>query len=157
METALSTLRLMPFSKNQVELFSNQIKDSLTSGDVDPLELAIYFKAMEETIKQVKETMSSLALSEAQKYGKSFEFKGAKIEVKELGTSYDYSNCGDIYLNKFSEQISELTEKRKTRETIVKALKEPMTAVDEETGETFTMYPPIKKSTTGIAISLIKV
>ena len=154
METALTTLRLMPFSKKQVEIFATQINDSLINGEVDPLELAIYFKSIEKVIESVKSNLSELALKEAEKHGKSFEFKGAKIDIKELGTKYDYSGTGDPYYTKFSEQTKELSEKIKSRETFLKSLNDKMIIIDEETGETFTIYPPIKKSTTGITISL---
>ena len=155
METALSTIKLLPFSKQQVSIFSDQLKDSLENGQIDPLELAVYFKAIEETIKQVKEVMSGLALNEAEKYGKSFQFKGAKIDIREVGTSYDYSKSGDIDWERLNSEINATKERQKEREALIKSLKEPMTAVYEETGETYTIYPPAKKSTTSIVISLI--
>ena len=155
METALSTIKLLPFSKQQVSIFSNQLKDSLENGQVDPLELAVYFKAIEETIKQVKETMSKLAVNEAAKYGKSFQFRGATIDVRENGVKYDYSKSGDIDWERLNSEINSLTSRQEEREDFIKSLKQPMTAVYEETGETYTIYPPVKKSTTGIVISLI--
>ena len=154
METALSTLRLMPFSKQQVELFASQINESLTNGDVDPLELAIYFKSLEKVIENCKSTLSDLALTEAMKHGKSFEFKGAKIDIKELGTKYDYTNTGDPYYIKYSNEVKEVGEKVKARETFLKSLTDKFVMVDEETGETHEIFPPLKKSTTGITISL---
>ena len=142
METALSTIKQMPFSKQQVAVFSNQLKDSLENGQVDPLELAVYFKAIEETIKQVKETMSKLAVNEAEKYGKSFEFKGAKIDVRENGVKYDYSKSGDIDWERLNSEINAARSRQEERETLIKSLKKPMTAVYEETGETHAIYPP---------------
>lgn len=155
METALSTIKLLPFSKQQVSIFSDQLKDSLENGHIDPLELAVYFKAIEETIKQVKATMSKLAVNEAEKYGKSFQFKGAKIDVRENGVKYDYSKSGDIDWERLNSEINSLTSRQEEREDFIKSLKQPMTAVYEETGETYTIYPPVKKSTTSIVISLI--
>lgn len=155
METALSFVRQLPSTKSQVAMFSDQIRQSLLSGDVEPLELAVYFKAIEKMMESVKETLTELSLAEAEKYGKGeFEFKGAKIVVKELGTKYDYSNCGDRNLEKCNTEISALTEERKGRENFLKSLQYEMTIVDEETGETTKLYPPVKSSTTGISISL---
>lgn len=155
MDTALSTIRLLPFSKQQVILFSSQIKDSLINGDVEPLELAVYFKSIEKTIEEVKETLSSMALSEAEKYGKGkFEFKGAEIQVKELGTKYDYSQTGDTEWERLTSEKNAIDARIKDREAMLKSLTGSLTIVNEDTGEMETIYPPIKKSTTGISISL---
>lgn len=154
---AIEQIKQMPLSKNKVIEFSESIKAELECGNIDPLELALYFKSMEEIVKNVKTTLNEMAVEEAQKYGKSFQFKGAKIDVREMGTKYDYSECGDIHLQKISQEIDASNEKRKERENILKALKEPLIAIDDETGETFTMYPPKKSSTTGIAISFVNV
>lgn len=155
METAISTIRLLPFSKQQVEVFSSQIKESLVSGDVEPLELAVYFKSIEKTIESVKETLSDMALQEAEKYGKGkFEFKGAEIQVKELGTKYDYSQTGDVEWERLTSEKQAIESRIKERETLLKSLTGSLTVVNEDTGEMETIYPPIKKSTTGISISL---
>lgn len=154
METAISQVKLLPFTKSQVQIFAGQLIETLENGEIDPLDLAIYFKAFSEVEKQVKETMSKLALSEAEKHGKTFEFKGAKIEVKELGTSYDFSQCGDTKWERLNADLSAIKDKQKEREQLIKTLKEPLIEVDQQTGETITIYPPIKKSTTGITISL---
>lgn len=153
-DTALSTIRLLPFSKQQVEVFSSQIKDSLMSGEVDPLELAVYFKSIEKTIEAVKETLSPLALAESEKSGKSFEYKGAKIEIKELGTKYDYSKCGDTEFERLESEINALNDRKKEREAMLKNLTGSLTVVNEDTGEMETIYPPVKRSTTGIAITI---
>ena len=154
METALSTLRLLPFSKQQVEVFADQIKNELESGNVNPLELAIYFKSIEKTVEKVSEKLKELALQEAEKYGKKFEFKGAEISISELGTIYDYSKTGDYEWERWDAAVKQDTDRRKERETMLKGLTGSLTIVNEETGEMETIYPPIKKSTTGISISL---
>ena len=154
METALSTIKLMPLSKTQIIEFAEQLKETLESGNVNPLELALYFKAIEETIKQVKDTLSPLALNEAEKYGKSFNYNGASVSIKELGTTYDFSQCNDAQWNDYDEIIKVATELKKQRETFLKSLTDAMTIVNDVTGEIETIYPPIKKSTTGITITI---
>lgn len=155
METALSTIRQLPFSKHQVELFSTQIKDSLIAGQVEPLELAVYFKSIEKTIESVKETLSTMALNEAEKYGKgAFDFKGAQIQVKELGTKYDFSQTNDLFWHELQAEKQKIEEKLKQRETMLKSLTGSLTIANEDTGEIETIYPPIKKSTTGISITI---
>lgn len=154
METALSTIRLLPFSKQQVMVFADQIKNELLSGNVDPLELAVYFKALEKTMEAVKDTLSELALKEAEKNGKSFEYKGAKIELAELATRYDYSQTGDDEWFRYDCEVNAATERRKEREATLKTLKEAAIWVNPDTGEAQTIYPPIKSSKSGIKITI---
>ena len=74
--------------------------------------------------------------------------------MSELSTKYDYFNCQDVAWNDLTKQITELTEKRKEREAMLKTIKEPITLVDEPTGETWTLNPAIKTSTSGIKITI---
>jgi len=74
--------------------------------------------------------------------------------VSELGTKYDYINCSDIVWNDLTKQITELTEKRKEREAMLKTVKEPMTLVNETTGQTWKVNPAIKTSTSGIKVTI---
>lgn len=155
MDTAISTVRLLPFSKQQVEVFANQIKDSLDNGEIEPLELAVYFKSIEKTIESVKETLNELALNDADKYGKGkFQFKGAEIQVKELGTKYDFTQTGDVEWERLTSEKQGIETRLKEREMMLKSLTGSLTVINEDTGEMKTIYPPIKKSTTGISISL---
>jgi len=110
-------------------------------------------KAMEETIKQLRsdEEIRSFVLSEAEKYGKSFEWRGAKMSIREVGVKYDYAASGDSEWALLDAQVKELSEKKKAREKFLQAI--PITGtVSPETGEM--IYPPAKSSTTSIAVTL---
>ena len=157
METAISTLKLLPFSANQVELFSNQLEQSLLNGEIEPLELAIYLKAIEKVAERLKPELQRLSIQEAERYGKGeFQLMGAKVQVRELGTKYDYSNCGDIEFEMIESDLNAVAERKKNRESFLKSITEPLQLINEETGEAYKVYPPSKKSTTGIVITLLK-
>jgi len=86
---------------------------------------------------------------------KSFQFHNAKFEIKETGVKYDFSKCEDEVLTRLYSQQSELDAKVKSRESMLKTVPaKGMIITDEETGETFTVYPPAKSSTTSVAVTL---
>ena len=131
---ATSVITLMPENKEQIELFISKVKLSVLSGDINPLELDVRLKAIEETIygiRKDKEVKSEI-IKEASKYGKSFDYKNAKITISERGT-YDYSN---------DMKWVELNKKIKERELYLKSIPEEGT-VDIDSGEV--MYRPPQK------------
>lgn len=154
MEKAISTITNFNTSKEGIAKFVNQCTQEIEDGLIDPLHMAIYLKTMEKIVEGIQSKIKESALSEAEKYGKSFEFRGANIDVSELATRYDYANCQDIIWNDLNKRVAELTEKRKQREAMLKTIKDVMTLVDEATGETWRVNPPIKYSTTGIKITI---
>ena len=153
METAVSTLSVMPTTKEQVSLFANKLKSELENGEVNPLEVITMQKAIEKVFDAVKPTLTELARTEAEKHGKSFEFKGAKIECIEAGVKYDFSECGHLDYNDLCEKINQLTEAKKNYEAMIKTYKEPQNLISL-TGDVMTVYPPKKTSTSSIKVTL---
>ena len=154
MEKAISTITNFTTSKDGITKFVNQCVNEIEAGLIDPLHMSIYLKTMEKIVEGIQAKIKASALSEAEKYGKSFDFRGAKIELTELGTKYEFKNCNDVVWDSLNKQITELTEKRKEREAMLKTVKDSMTLVDEESGETWKVHPPIKTSTSGIKITI---
>lgn len=155
METASSTLSVLPNNKAEVENFANKLISEIENGQINPLELLRQQRAIEKVFDLIKDSLTKAARDEAEKYGvKSFEFKGAKFELAEAGVKYDYSQSGHVGYSKISESIAKLNEKKKEFETFIKAVKEPVNLVDEDSGEVFTVYPPQKTSTSTIKITL---
>lgn len=153
MQTAVSTLSAMPNTKEQVSLFANKLKLELENGEVNPLEIITMQKAIEKVFDAVKPTLSELARAEAEKHGKSFEYKGAKIECVEVGTKYDFSECGHLDYSELCEKINQLTEMKKNYETMIKTYKEPQNLISLN-GDVMTVYPPKKTSTSSIKVTL---
>jgi hypothetical protein len=134
-----------------------EIFDEVLNGRINPLELHLRLKSAEEVIKQLTglEPYKAILLDEAVKHGKSFQYHTAKVDIRETGVKYDYSQCGNSTLN-------ELYEKQKTINSAIKVYEEyhkPLPAsgiqvVHPETGEVETHYPPAKTSTTSVAVTL---
>ena len=153
MQTAVSTLSVFPNTKEQVSLFANKLKSELENGEVNPLEIITMQKAIENVFDAVKPTLSELARAEAEKHGKSFDFKGAKIECVEVGTKYDFSECGHLDYSDLCEKINRLTEMKKNYETMIKTYKEPQNLISLN-GDVMTVYPPKKTSTSSIKVTI---
>lgn len=153
--SAFGVMRLLPDTKTGVQTFSNQLIQSVRNGEVNPLQLKAMFKIMELVGEIVTEATKANQLTEAEKYPeKKFHAFGFEIEKSENGTKYDYLGCGDpIYEHRHA--IAESAKAQlDERAQFLKALKEPLTIVDDESGEVVTIQPPVKKSATGLKFSL---
>lgn len=149
---------LFQTTKQERQNFAIELAEKLNNGELDPLTLHLQVKCMEDVVKQVttNNNYKKAVTDAAERYGqKSFEFHNAKFEIKETGVKYDYSKCADPVLFSINSQLDELSEKLKQREAFLKSVPEKgMIITDDETGETFTVYPPSKSSTTSVAVTL---
>lgn len=137
---------------DQCQVIINEINET---GNA--LKVATTMKAMEIAMKTIKEGISDAIMDEADKYeGKTFDFDGHALSIREAGARYDYSNCGDPYMDDYLEEMKSLKAKIKDREAFLKAIKDKATIVDERTGDVAEVYPPSKTSTTSLTINLKK-
>lgn len=144
-------------SKANREELAIQIVEAIDAGELNPLDIHYQVKAMEDFIKilTANSRYKDAVLTEAIKHGKSFQFNGSKMEIKETGVKYDYSKCGDPNWQILENQITELKDKQKAVEAHLKVLPaEGIEVVNAESGEVIKMYPPVKTSTTSIAVTL---
>lgn len=156
--TTTSILSLFETTKEERQSFCIDLVSRLENGEVDPLKLHLQVKSAEDLIKKLNENTiyKSILLDAAQKYGaKSFDYGTAKFEIKEVGTKYDYSQTGDTLLIELEAKFAELSDQLKARQKFLQTVPASgMTIVIEETGETITVYPPAKSSTTSVAVTL---
>ena len=153
METAMQTVRLLPESKQQIENFASQLEQGLESGNIIASELLRFQKALEKVFDKIKPTLIDCAINEIEKYEKNAIIKNTEFSIVEAGVKYDYSDCNDHVLNNLMLDMDYLKGKIKSRESMLKALTEPMQIIDEATGEVSTIYGPKKSSSTTIKVS----
>jgi len=168
--SAPAILSLFETNKEQRQLFISNLIEDLESGNTDPLKVHLQLKCIEKIIDEMTNTdekknkdgfniakrYMSLVLDAAEKYGsKEFEFNGAKIKIGEVGSKYDYSKCDDPELSAWQNQMIELKEKIDKKQKLLQfAPSKGMIITNEETGETYTAYPPSKSSTTSVIVTL---
>lgn len=156
--TTTSILSLFETNKEQRQDFAIRVVEALDNGSVDPLKVHLQVKCMEDIIKLLNANTryKGHVLDAASTYGqKSFEYQNSKLEIKEVGVKYDFSKCEDPTLISLYSKQSEIDAAIKARETMLKTIpSKGMIITDDETGETFTAYPPAKSSSTSVAITL---
>lgn len=154
-DNAMSMLRLMPSKVDEIARFVHQIVSSVKNGNANPLEVKVMMRALRAVAEEVEENINDNAVREAEKYSeKVIEMYGAQIRKEEVGITYDYASSGLSDWEQLDAEIKGLVERRKEKETFLRALKEPTTIVNRDTGEIETIRPPQKKSTTGVKIYL---
>lgn len=154
METAISLLNQMPETKAEIESFAKIVMNQIDMGEMnDVLTFAARFKALaalEETLfKNI--LFKDAVLEAAEKYGKSFEKGNAKFQIAEVGTTYDYSVCGDVEWEQLDSSMKMIAERKKNRETFLKSITPEMTVFGEDGVQ---IFPPHKKSSTQVKITL---
>lgn len=148
-------LTLMASTSTQIDVFSDGVIESVQAGEINPLTVLIQLKAMQKASERILKEIQPNLLKEADLYTENeFEFMGNKITKAEHGTKYDYSVCNDpewfVLKAKETALKSSLTE----REAFLKALRKPLETLDKESGEVVTLFPPSKKSTSGLNVSI---
>jgi hypothetical protein len=156
METmhALAVINTMPSTDVEISNFIRKAKVEILSGDYNPLDIEIQLKAMEECIKRLRadEEIKAASVNEALRHSdKQFEWRGAKIQVREGGVSYDYSSTGDSEWAILKEEESQITEKRKAREKFLQSI--PIEGIASSVTGEF-IRPPVRTSKTTIAVTL---
>ena len=108
-----SAITLMPATREEIETFANLvITETLSGGYIDPIDLDLRLKAIEETIKMIRKNpeLKKYTIEEAEKFGqKTFETRGSKITVSQR-TTYDYKNCKDEVWNGMKLEEKQLKE-----------------------------------------------
>lgn len=132
---------------------TEKISDALqmvNDGLVDPLDALIYAKKGEFIFKELIAGLKG----KADIQGSKFSRHSADIIEKMVGVAYDYANCGDPEYNELIAKIAPLLEQKKKIEERLKKQDKKIVQVDEETGETFEVYPPKKTGTLSLQLTL---
>jgi hypothetical protein len=135
----------------------HEIFQELLEGRINPMELHIRMKCIEEVVKQLTSmpAYKAIVLEDAEKHGKSFQYHNAKVDIREMGVKYDYSLCGNGALAEMYEKQEAINDAIKNLEMYHKQLPTSgISVVIQSTGEVETHYPPAKTSTTSVAVTL---
>lgn len=154
-EKAIAPFDLFATSRTGIDVASDTIIGLVRSGEVNPLQVRVWCKTMEEIIERVKKETSFDQMTEAAKYPeKSFTFAGATLSKAEHGVKYNYAACGDTEWERLDADAKTAIEKREVRQEFLKTLKEPLVVVDQMTGEVVTIKPPVKTGTSGLNVTI---
>lgn len=145
MSTEIEKLKSFPTTKNEIASFAERLNEALDSGELGALETLLRFKAIEKILEQAKPMLDKMVLNEAAKYPeKTIELFGVKFLKKNGPAQWDYTNCNDGQYKLLKQYQAEYNKKVKEREEFLQAMTEPMTALDEDTGEIVKIFPASK-------------
>jgi hypothetical protein len=154
MENLISLLKFSPRG-GEASTAADTIAAQVLDGHEDGLQLLVGIKAMQKLLDAITERIEESALHEAMlEGGKRFEKFGAKIEVREVGTRYNFDGCNDPVLVRLAEAKKQWSDLEKDRQNLLKTLRGKTEMLDTETGEIIHVIPPIKTSKTGVVITL---
>lgn len=122
-------MKLTSFKVQDAVAFKQSMKESILSGQTNPLEFYATAKLLTDAIDEVKKDneVMDCAFDEVAKYGKEKAVINGSVIAQGSRTIFDYTSCGDSVYN-------ELKEKLKAREMFLKGLP-PEGAVNPDTGE----------------------
>lgn len=152
--SAHGVMKLLPDSKQGVEIFSRQLITAVHDGQENALRIKALFKILEKVSEKFDAETKVNQMNEAAKYGeKRFQAFGFEIEQADFG-KYDYLTCGDPVYEQLHAEMKAIQEKMKQREAFLKSIKDSMTIVDEASGEVSKVRPPVKKGAEGLKLTL---
>ena len=144
-------------TKNQIKIIAqNSINELMDSGRI--LEAAEALSIMEKFIEEVRSSkaFTDYVREEVSKNGKEItNSSGAKIELAETGTKYDFSQCGDPLLPQLTAKFETAKAMLDERKSYLKSI--PSAGIDvliED--EVVKLYPPSKSSSSSYKITLAK-
>lgn len=159
----LSLRNIFDTTKADRQHMVDRIIEEITDGNLDPLEIALQVKIMSDVLERFSDPKKSdkaepfkkAVLEAASLYGTKFQYKNAECRIGEAGTVYDFTNCGDPDWDEANFRFLEAKADMKKREEFLKNIPpEGIAIINQQTGEVVTVYPPSKRSTTTLFISV---
>lgn len=140
------------YSKDNIKSKANEITLAITDGYIDPIDALIFTKKLSELAKELDAKIRPIA--EGKPIGKDYQKFGVKITEGMNGVKYDFSHCTDPEFDKLNVQFEAVKEELDKRKEFLKAVTKPIELVDTETGETYTINPPVKSGKFGFTLTI---
>lgn len=143
---------LINWTKAELTTKAQSIVYAVSEGLANPLEEYIKVRKgkeiLDEAEKNLKPYLDGLTLNKNERYF------GCEIVEKENGVKYDYTACNDPEWTELNAAIVRLSDQMKEREKFLKGISKPFEQVNTETGETFTINPPVKTGKLGKSVTI---
>lgn len=139
-----------PQMVSDMESYAISLVEEINEGREYALDVFIAAKRWQKTIEILLSNIEEQVLMEAERNGKHFEYKGVEMNIRELGSRWNFENCNDPFYNRILLEKKDILEKEKERSVFLKGIKSKTVIVDDETGEVCQIVPPTKSSKTGV-------
>ena len=135
--------------------FTSQVIESLDRGYADPIKTLSAIRNLQSILADIEAFNKELVLTEVEKNGGKVDLWGISVQKREGGTKYDYSQTNDHFYQHLSSALENSKKMVKEREDFLKSLPaDGQLITDEDTGDVYKIYRPIKSSTTTVAVTL---
>lgn len=148
-------VNLIDLNKQYISETVRMATASVTDGFFDPIKALVYakkgqelFTALEKSIRPIAEDKQRLAK------GETYSLHNAEVAQRESGVKYDFSVCGDLEWDALKAKSDALAVELKAREDFLKKVTKDLEVVDTDSGETYTIHPPIRSGKLGLTISI---
>lgn len=149
----ISSEGLLSFSKADIAQRVKDAVQSVNDGKVDKIEAYLFAKKGESLFKDLSKRLKEIAEGVGVGQGGLVKYN-ADITESMQGVSYDYSECGDREYDALVVKLAEVTADIEDRAKFLQAIKKPLELVDVDSGETYTVNPPIKKGKLGLTVKI---
>jgi hypothetical protein len=137
--------------------FSSQIIEGIDNGYADPIMIISAVKNLYAILEDIESFAKPYVINELEKNGGKLELYGISFLKKEAGTKYDFSQTKDPIHEYLALSFESIKKTIKDREDFLKSLPvDGQLITDEDTGDVYKIYRPIKTSTTTFSASLSK-
>ena len=152
--TTINVITLLPSGKEQIKSFVSDFKARILNGERDAIEILTQLKYAEKTLSELltDEELDAYFLDEAAKYHKDelLSWNGCKLQVREVGTRYDYSVTNDTTLEDLERQKKQIDAQIKERQKMLQTL----------SGEIYNedgvqLQRPVKSSKTKLTVTIL--
>jgi len=128
-------------SKEEVKEIAFTIFDQVESGNEDPVKTLAVMHKIGLICKEVETNLRPLVLKQINSH-KTQKF-GITLSQVKTGSTFDYLGTGDKEYERLIAKLDEVKQAIKMREMMLRSLNTNIEVVDTETGETYTIHPPI--------------
>jgi len=150
-----SVMALFDADKSSLVNFAATVINSVHDGNEDALKVQVLLKKQEFVLEKIKEGIKENVKTAASKFGeKPFMYANSECHLTPTSTVFDYEACGDPELVRLQLEFEKIKFKLDQRKEWLKTMPNPETIVNEISGEVYTVYPPIKRSSLGLKVTL---
>ena len=136
----------------KIEATANDFVSAVKNGEIAPLKAWTDLAKLQKLIDVCKEQIQEEALQDAEEhYEKNASIYGCSVQVKEVGTKYDYSRSEVWKMAKQEEE--DIAGRRKKIEAMLKNATPEAPYIDTATGEAITGVPKSSKTTVVVTIN----
>jgi len=144
---------LLNLKKGEILELATEILQQVNDGILDDVDVKVFAKKGETFFKALNEGLSGkVELPQDKDYKKH----GCTMRMQDTGVRYDYSVCGHPVIDELTEFINSRKPIVEKVQKELKSLKTETEITDEETGETFTVKPPVKTAGRSVIITFDK-